>query len=88
MKELYGWMRWTWSNWETWQRWFIVAIVFNFGSLVFSEPYNYYVNGCGIAIIGFFFVKWAVIDNFTRSWNKYKEHRNELFSTIKESDQR
>ena len=86
MKEFFGWLRWSISGLETWKRWFLFAIVLNFSSIAFPAPYNFYVNGAGMAIVVLHFAKWAIWDQLTASWAKYKEHRNELFSTIKTSD--
>ena len=88
MKEFIGWLRWSISGLETWKRWFFLAIFLNFGSILFPDPYHWWINGAGMAIVCFFMLKWFVWDQLVVSWNKYKEHRNELFSTIKESDQR
>ena len=40
----------------------------------------------GFAIWLSIFLKWFVWDQFWDSWAKYREHRNELFTTIKTSD--
>lgn len=86
MKEIAGWLRWTWANWQTWQRWFVFAMFLNFSSMAVPAPYNFYVGGTGILIVFGFMVKWFILDSIKASWNKYKQHRNELFTTIKESD--
>jgi hypothetical protein len=31
-------------------------------------------------------IKWAVVDTFRDSWQKYKDSRNQLLDTIKNSD--
>ena len=40
----------------------------------------------GFAIWLSIFLKWFVWDQFCESWAKYREHRNELLTTIKKSD--
>ena len=86
MKEFLGWIRWSFAGMETWKRWFIFAIVLNISSGFFPDPYHWYVNFAGIGIVVVYLLKWFVWDQIVASWNKYKQHRNELFSTIKTSD--
>lgn len=87
MKEFYGWITWSFKNLETWKRWFLFAMVLNFSSILFPDPYHWYVNAAGMSIVVGFMLKWFVWDSMVASWNKYLEHRNQLFTTIKESDQ-
>ena len=86
MKEIFGWLKWSIQGLQVWQRWFIFAIVLNFGSLAFPDPYHWYVNGAGMCIVLGYMLKWFVWDSIKASWLKYKQHRNELFNTIKSSD--
>ncbi len=86
MKEFIGWLKWSIKGLESWKRWYLFAIFLNITSVFFPDPYHWYVNASGIGIVVFFMLKWFVWDQLVLSWNKYKDHRNELFSTIKTSD--
>lgn len=86
MKEFIGWIKWAWTGLESWKRWFLFAMLINFTSALWPAPYNLYVAGVGMCIVFGHMLKWFVWDQLTASWDKYREHRNELFSTIKTSD--
>ena len=77
---------WVWNRQETWQKLWIVAMFF-IGAGGSAEGVTQQVLwSIPVTIIGFYFIKWAVWDAFKASWAKYREHRNELLTTIKTSD--
>ena len=86
MKEIFGFIAWQWRKWELWQRIFIVSMTVFVGAVFLPEPYDIYVvSALMFATLGWTF-KWAVWDNLKVSWQKYKQERNQLFKTIKDSD--
>ena len=86
MKEVFGFIAWQWRRWELWQRLFIVNMIVFAGSVMLPEPYDVYaVSALMFVLLGWTF-KWAVWDNLKASWAKYREERNRLFKTIKDSD--
>ena len=86
MKEIFGFIAWQWSKWEFWQKMFIVSMCM-FGVAVFlPNPYDVYVVGALMFVTLGWTFKWAVWDNLKVSWQKYKQERNKLFKTIKDSD--
>ncbi len=86
MREFFGWMRWVWNKQETWQKWWIVAMFCLGAGWNLSGTAQMVVWGISCAIFAFYITKWAVWDAFKGSWAKYREHRNELLTTIKTSD--
>jgi Sec-independent protein secretion pathway component TatC len=87
MKEFVGWLAWIWRNWEPWQKLWIVACAFLGGGITASPAIKPYLLAVPVSIFFFFTAKWLVWDAFKASWAKYKTHRNELLTTIKQSDQ-
>jgi len=85
MKEIVGFIRWGWNNFEFWQKAFILAMTLQLVSIPLSSPYNLYAAGIGMTIIVAFLAKWIFWDSMRASWAKYKAHRNELLTTIKDS---
>ena len=86
MKEVVGYVKWWVKNAEAWKLWFLFAISLNAISWAFPAPYNMIINCTGTGIVVLHMLKWFVWDAIVSSWNKYREHRNEIFSTIKTSD--
>ncbi len=86
IKELFGWVSWVWRNWETWQKLWVVAMFFVGASVTASEQARPYLLAVPITIFFCCTFKWMVWDGFKSSWGKYKQHRNSMFETIKESD--
>ena len=86
MKEILGFITWQWRKWELWQKIFIVSMFVFVVAVMLPEPYDIYVvSTLMFAMLGWTF-KWAVWDNLKVSWQKYREERNKLFKTIKDSD--
>ena len=86
MKEILGFIQWQWRRWELWQKIFIVSMSVFVVAVMLPNPYDVYVVlALMFAMLGWTF-KWAVWDNLQASWLKYKQERNRLFNTIKDSD--
>ncbi len=86
MKEFLGWLAWTWRNWEPWQKMFMFAMFLQGAGWGLGGDYGLYVTGLGMIIVMGYILKWFVWDSAKASWAKYKEHRNELLTTIKHSE--
>ena len=87
MKELAGWRVWVWRGWETWQRMFVLGAVFLGAGASASDSLRPYLLAVPIVIVFGYSFKWMVWDGIKSSWAKYKDHRNQLLTTIKTSDQ-
>lgn len=85
MKEILGFIGWTWSKFETWQKMFVFSMFLQGVALPMSKPWDLAVSGLGLTIILAYLLKWMVWDGVKTSWAKYKTHRNELLTTIKDS---
>ena len=86
MKEFIGWTVWTWRNWELWQKLFIAGMLLQIIGWFVPGTAGLFVSGLGLGIIFGHILKWFVWDSAKASWEKYKQHRNELLTTIKDSD--
>jgi len=86
MKEQIGFIRWWFSKLEIWQWILLASLVLNVGSLFalgteLSSP----MNTAGMFLLLVVFFKWFMLDPLKSSWARYKEQRNSLLTTIKDS---
>jgi len=86
MKEQIGFVRWLFSGLELWQWVLILSLVLNVGSLFalgteLASP----MNAIGMSLLLIVFFKWFMFDPLKASWARYKEQRNTLLTTIKDS---
>jgi hypothetical protein len=86
MKEILGFVRWLFSGLELWQWILVSSLVLNVGSLFalgtgMASP----MNAAGMTLLLIVFFKWFMFDPLKASWARYKEHRNSLLTTIKDS---
>lgn len=88
MKEFIGWLRWSWGRQERWQKLWLIAMFFMGMSWNAEGWAKVALLAVPAAVFGFYITKWCVWDVFHASWTKYKQHRNELLTTIKRSDER
>lgn len=88
MKEIAGFMRWGWRNLQFWQKMFIFAMFLQAAGWTLGGEWGPRLVMIGAAIVLGYIFKWAVIESVQTSWANYKKHRNELLTTIKESDER
>jgi hypothetical protein len=87
MKEQFGFVRWLFSGLELWQWVLVSSLILNVGSLfaIGTETASK-MNLIGMTLMLIVFFKWFVLDPLTASWARYKEQRNHLLTTIKDSD--
>jgi hypothetical protein len=87
MKEQIGFIRWWFAKLELLQWFLLVSLVLNVGSLfTIGTEISSNMNLIGMVLLLIVFFKWFVLDSLKTSWNRYKEQRNSLLTTIKESD--
>ncbi len=87
MKEVIGYLRWVLSGLNIWYGILFASLIVNLSSVAFiGTPAASILNNIGIALLLIVFGKWFAWDGIKFSWNRYKQHRNELFATMKESD--
>ncbi len=86
MKEIVGFLKWQWNKFEFWPKCFVVSSSFIGASIVAPEPVNRWLFAVPMIVVFGFTTKWFVWDGVKASWQKYKEDRNSLLTTIKESD--
>ena len=87
MKEQIQFVRWLFSGLELWQWVLLSSLVLNVGSLFalgteLSSP----MNAAGMFLLLVVLFKWCVWDTLRSSWARYREQRNTLLTTIKDSD--
>jgi hypothetical protein len=85
MKELFGFLQWQWQRQEPWQKLWIVAMFFMGMGLSAEGWAKIVIMSVPVTIFGFYIVKWVFWDTVRSSWLKYKEHRNQLLTTIRSS---
>lgn len=86
--EFFRFLKWHWGSWSWSHRVYVI------GAFFVGAGFKDSFQGTGpntMMMIGFsiwlsIFLKWFVWDQFWESWAKYRQHRNELFTTIKTSD--
>jgi len=87
MKEQIGFIRWWFSKLELWQWILLASLVLNIGSLfALGTSLSSDMNLVGMILLLIVFFKWFVLDPLKTSWARYKEQRNTLLTTIKDSD--
>lgn len=85
MKEITGFLRWCWRGLDTWARLLIVSLILNISAVFVPEHVRLYLQIAAWTIIGSLFFKILVWDWFLDKWAKYKQDRNQLLTTIKDS---
>jgi hypothetical protein len=86
MKEQIGFIRWWFSKLELWQWFLLASLLLNVGSLfAIGTEISSNMNLVGMVLLLIVFFKWAVLDSVKASWTRYKEQRNSLLTTIKDS---
>jgi hypothetical protein len=87
MKEQIGFIRWWFSKLELWQWVLLSSLVLNVGSLfALGTEISSDMNLAGMVLLLIVFFKWFVVDPLKTNWTHYKEQRNSLLTTIKDSD--
>jgi hypothetical protein len=85
MKEIWNFLQWQWQRFEGWQKMFMFAMFLQGAGWGMGRDIGLYVSGLGMGIIVSYILKWCVWDGIRSSWAKYKSHRNELLTTIRDS---
>jgi dolichyl-phosphate-mannose--protein O-mannosyl transferase len=86
MKEQIRFVRWLFSGLELWQWLMLVSMLLNVGSLfAIGTEVSSNMNLAGMIILLLVCTKWFMIDPLKVSWTRYKEQRNTLLTTIKDS---
>jgi len=85
-KEIVNFVQWQWNKYEFWQKCFVASSAFFGAALVAPAPYGQYLSFVPMCVIFSFMTKWLVWDGAKAQWKKYKEEKENLFTTIKESD--
>ena len=86
MKEQIGFIRWWFSKLEFWQWILLSSLLLNVGSLfALGTEISSDMNLAGMILLLIVFFKWFVLDPLKTSWTRYKEQRNSLLTTIKDS---
>ena len=83
MKEIARFLHYCWHGLDTWARLLILSLTLNIAALFVPEPTRLYLQIAAWTIIFSLFFKIAVWDWFLDKWAKYKNHRNQLLTTIK-----
>jgi Sec-independent protein secretion pathway component TatC len=86
MKEVVNFIVWQWNQWQTWQKGYILGAFMLGTSIFIPEPYSRYLIAVPMIMLFVWTFKWAVWNQLMSSWNKYQTEKQELFTTIKESD--
>jgi len=85
LKELARFLRYCWSSLDTWARLLILSVMLNLSAVFVPEPTRLLLQIAAWGIIFSLLFKIAVWDWFLDKWTKYKNHRNQLLTTIKDS---
>jgi hypothetical protein len=86
MKEQIGFLRWWFLKLELWQWILLSSLLLNVGSLfAIGTEISSNMNLIGMMLLLIVFFKWFVVDPLKASWARYKEQRNSLLTTIKDS---
>lgn len=86
MKEVVGFVSWLWLRLERWQKMFILAVLVQVIALFLTPPWAFWLSWSGAVIVLAYLFKWAVWDGVSSAWRKYQQERNQLFTTIRDSD--
>jgi hypothetical protein len=83
VKEIARFLNYCWTSWELWQKAIIVSLILNVSSIFVPSPWGLYMTYVGWSIIIIVVVKDLWFPMILDKWAKYKNHRNELLTTIK-----
>lgn len=83
--EIVKFLKWQWCRFELWQKMFILCGFLMGAGLVTDGLASQILFGSAAAIYTGFIFKWAIWDGIKSSWHNYKQHRNELLTTIRDS---
>lgn len=85
-KLIVGFFLYCWQSWAGWQKMIILSFVCGMGSVVAPYPLDKYLAVTNLSIIAVLAVIFWIQSMLLPKWTKYKEDRNQLLTTIKDSD--
>ena len=85
MNNILNFLRYCWSSWELWQRAIILSLILNVSSIFVPSPWGLYMTYVGWSVLIMVVIKSIWFPMIQEKWTKYKNHRNELLTTIKDS---
>jgi hypothetical protein len=86
MREVPGFIAWLWRSMEGWQKMFLFSMFLQGVGWTWGGEWGPWIGVTGAVIILCYLFKWAVWDSVSKSWARYREERNKLFTTIRDSD--
>jgi len=86
MKLFLGWVLHLIQGLKFWQWTFFVGWGLLITSWLTEDPVRLYCNLGAMAIFLFWIFKWFLVEPLMESWHRYREQRERLFDTIKNSD--
>ena len=84
MNNILNFLRYCWSSWELWQRAIILSLILNVSSIFVPSPWGLYMTYVGWSVLIMVVIKSIWFPMIQEKWAKYKNHRNELLTTIKD----
>lgn len=88
MKEIINFIKYCWNTWELWQKALVANVILQASSWLFPAEYQAWISGMGWALLFVLFLSWWYRDMLLPKWHNFKMHRNQLLTTIKESDKK
>jgi hypothetical protein len=86
IKELWRFAVWQLQGLERWQYWFIFAMTIQIVGWLIPGSWGWALAFLGMSIVLAHILKWFVWDRIKDNWHKYRAERNELLTTIKNSE--
>ena len=86
MRELWNFVVWQCQQFQLWQWAFMLAAFLQGVGWTLGGEWGPWIALSGGAIILLFLLKWAVWDSTRAAWQRYRDQRNSLLTTIKHSD--
>jgi len=86
MKNILDFLGYCWSSWELWQKAIIVSLILNVSSMFVPSPWGSYMAYVGWSIIAIVVFKDIWFAMVREKYAKYRDHRNQLLTTIRNSD--
>jgi hypothetical protein len=79
-------LKWQWNRMEFWMKSYLFAMTMIGIGVATDNPSSKYFFSLGICILCFWAIKWFIFDEIKRSYDEFKKEQNNLFSQIKNSD--
>jgi hypothetical protein len=86
MNNILDFLRYCWSSWELWQRAIILSLILNVASIFVPSPWGLYMTYVGWSVLILVVIKDIWFPMIQEKWVKYQQHRNQLLTTIRDSD--